>query len=241
MFTLTATNIFVSLAQTIKTLKLRRNPIKLSLYRHFTNTLLFAVIGKWHGYTRSYYRLHSALCQLPGFLVKCIFVFMKPVNAHSGSNKWLFSPSASIIFMAWTAKKFRFAECQSVSMVWHIYIYSIVKTEKIFFWIDILVTIRSLCVKGLDRAVGGRRFLEVLVLSRSVRHYVFMEAICKQPKASSLIGQSDSPALFLPLFMSFFKLFTQRLCQQVCFHPSHGRLRWWGDRWVHRHWEPWYG
>ena len=87
MFTLTATNIFVSLAQTIKTLKLRRNPIKLSLYRHFTNTLLFAVIGKWHGYTRSYYRLHSALCQLPGFLVKCIFVFMKPVNAHSGSNK----------------------------------------------------------------------------------------------------------------------------------------------------------
>ncbi|XP_035519552.1 transmembrane protein 87A isoform X2 [Morone saxatilis] len=35
--------IFVSLAQTIKTLKLRRNPVKLSLYRHFTNTLIFAV------------------------------------------------------------------------------------------------------------------------------------------------------------------------------------------------------
>ncbi|MEQ2306079.1 hypothetical protein AMECASPLE_004346 [Ameca splendens] len=33
------------LAQTIKTLKLRRNPVKLSLYRHFTNTLIFAVIG----------------------------------------------------------------------------------------------------------------------------------------------------------------------------------------------------
>ncbi|XP_034753381.1 transmembrane protein 87A isoform X2 [Etheostoma cragini] len=56
--------IFVSLAQTIKTLKLRRNPVKLSLYRHFTNTLIFAVI-------------------------------------------------ASIIFMGWTAKKFRLAECQS--------------------------------------------------------------------------------------------------------------------------------
>nr|XP_046258371.1 transmembrane protein 87A isoform X1 [Scatophagus argus] len=56
--------IFVSLAQTIKTLKLRRNPVKLSLYRHFTNTLIFAVI-------------------------------------------------ASIIFMAWTAKKFRLADCQS--------------------------------------------------------------------------------------------------------------------------------
>ncbi|KAM7408930.1 hypothetical protein PAMA_002583 [Pampus argenteus] len=52
------------LAQTIKTLKLRRNPVKLSLYRHFTNTLIFAVI-------------------------------------------------ASIIFMGWTAKKFRLAECQS--------------------------------------------------------------------------------------------------------------------------------
>ncbi|XP_034408274.1 transmembrane protein 87A isoform X2 [Cyclopterus lumpus] len=56
--------IFVSLAQTIKTLKLRKNPVKLSLYRHFTNTLIFAVI-------------------------------------------------ASIIFMGWIAKKFRFTDCQS--------------------------------------------------------------------------------------------------------------------------------
>uniref|UniRef100_A0AAV2JPF4 Transmembrane protein 87A n=1 Tax=Knipowitschia caucasica TaxID=637954 RepID=A0AAV2JPF4_KNICA len=38
-------HIFVSLAQTIKTLKLRRNPVKLSLYRHFTNTLIFAVLA----------------------------------------------------------------------------------------------------------------------------------------------------------------------------------------------------
>lgn len=56
--------IFVSLAQTIKTLKLRRNPVKLSLYRHFTNTLIFAVI-------------------------------------------------ASVIFMAWSAKKLHLADCQS--------------------------------------------------------------------------------------------------------------------------------
>ncbi|XP_076830666.1 transmembrane protein 87B isoform X2 [Brachyhypopomus gauderio] len=56
--------IFVSLAQTIKTLKLRRNPVKLSLYRHFTNTLIFAVI-------------------------------------------------ASIIFIVWTTKKFRLADCQA--------------------------------------------------------------------------------------------------------------------------------
>ncbi|XP_078287144.1 transmembrane protein 87A-like isoform X2 [Rhinoraja longicauda] len=35
--------IFVSLSQTMKQLKLRRTLVKLSLYRHFTNTLIFAV------------------------------------------------------------------------------------------------------------------------------------------------------------------------------------------------------
>uniref|UniRef100_A0A8C7XTE3 Zgc:162698 n=1 Tax=Oryzias sinensis TaxID=183150 RepID=A0A8C7XTE3_9TELE len=35
----------VCLAQTMKLLKLRRNVVKLSLYRHFTNTLIFAVIA----------------------------------------------------------------------------------------------------------------------------------------------------------------------------------------------------
>lgn len=42
---LDACHIFVSLAQTMKLLRLRRNVVKLSLYRHFTNTLIFAVIG----------------------------------------------------------------------------------------------------------------------------------------------------------------------------------------------------
>ncbi|XP_075328893.1 transmembrane protein 87A isoform X2 [Odontesthes bonariensis] len=37
--------IFLSLAQTMKLLRLRRNVVKLSLYRHFTNTLIFAVIA----------------------------------------------------------------------------------------------------------------------------------------------------------------------------------------------------
>ncbi|CAM9779720.1 unnamed protein product [Lampetra planeri] len=40
-----ASHIFVSLAQTMRTLRLRRNPVKLSLYRHFTNTLIFSVIA----------------------------------------------------------------------------------------------------------------------------------------------------------------------------------------------------
>ncbi|OCT79778.1 transmembrane protein 87A [Xenopus laevis] len=56
--------IFVSLAQTMKILKLRKQTVKYSLYRHFTNTLIFAIL-------------------------------------------------ASIIFMMWTTKKFRLADCQA--------------------------------------------------------------------------------------------------------------------------------
>ncbi|XP_052039539.1 transmembrane protein 87B isoform X3 [Apodemus sylvaticus] len=35
----------VNLAQTMKTLRLRKNTVKFSLYRHFTNTLIFAVLA----------------------------------------------------------------------------------------------------------------------------------------------------------------------------------------------------
>ncbi|KAM3931192.1 transmembrane protein 87B [Leptodactylus fuscus] len=56
--------IFVSLAQTMKTLKIRKNVVKYSLYRHFTNTLIFAIL-------------------------------------------------ASVVFMAWTVKKFRLTDCPS--------------------------------------------------------------------------------------------------------------------------------
>ncbi|KAG2457474.1 transmembrane protein 87A-like isoform X1 [Polypterus senegalus] len=37
--------IFMSLSQTIKLLKLRRNVVKLTLYQHFTNTLIFSVLA----------------------------------------------------------------------------------------------------------------------------------------------------------------------------------------------------
>ncbi|XP_062851918.1 transmembrane protein 87A isoform X2 [Trichomycterus rosablanca] len=83
--------IFVSLAQTIKTLKLRRNPVKLSLYRHFTNTLVIAVI-------------------------------------------------ASLIFMIWTTKKFRLADCQADWMelwvddaFWR-FLFSIILLVIMFLW-----------------------------------------------------------------------------------------------------------
>uniref|UniRef100_A0A8C1BCA8 Transmembrane protein 87B n=1 Tax=Cyprinus carpio carpio TaxID=630221 RepID=A0A8C1BCA8_CYPCA len=79
------------LAQTIKTLKLRRNPVKLSLYRHFTNTLIFAVL-------------------------------------------------ASIIFMVWTTKKFRLADCQADWMelwvddaFWR-FLFSIILLVIMFLW-----------------------------------------------------------------------------------------------------------
>ena len=43
---LTVDYIFTALVNTMRTLRLRRNLVKLSLYRHFTNTLIFAVLGK---------------------------------------------------------------------------------------------------------------------------------------------------------------------------------------------------
>ncbi|XP_072292791.1 transmembrane protein 87A isoform X1 [Eucyclogobius newberryi] len=79
------------LAQTIKTLKLRRNPVKLSLYRHFTNTLIFAVL-------------------------------------------------ASIVFMAWIGKKFRFADCQSdwielwVEDAFWRFLFSVILLVIMFLW-----------------------------------------------------------------------------------------------------------
>ncbi|MEQ2245439.1 Transmembrane protein 87A, partial [Ilyodon furcidens] len=43
-FSLISFYIFISLSQTTRLLKLRRNVVKLSLYQHFTNTLVFFVV-----------------------------------------------------------------------------------------------------------------------------------------------------------------------------------------------------
>ncbi|MGH0114485.1 UNVERIFIED_CONTAM: hypothetical protein FKN15_018804 [Acipenser sinensis] len=45
VFALTELHIFISLSQTIRLLKMRRNAVKLSLYQHFTNTLIFSVLA----------------------------------------------------------------------------------------------------------------------------------------------------------------------------------------------------
>uniref|UniRef100_A0AAY4E0S4 Transmembrane protein 87B n=1 Tax=Denticeps clupeoides TaxID=299321 RepID=A0AAY4E0S4_9TELE len=54
---------FCDLAQTIKTLKLRRNPVKLSLYRHFTNTLIFAIIASIFFMVWTTKKFHLTDCQ----------------------------------------------------------------------------------------------------------------------------------------------------------------------------------
>uniref|UniRef100_A0A3Q3REQ1 Transmembrane protein 87A n=1 Tax=Mastacembelus armatus TaxID=205130 RepID=A0A3Q3REQ1_9TELE len=45
IFSLISIYIFISLSQTTRLLKLRRNVVKLSLYQHFTNTLIFSVVA----------------------------------------------------------------------------------------------------------------------------------------------------------------------------------------------------
>uniref|UniRef100_A0A8C4TK47 Zgc:162698 n=1 Tax=Erpetoichthys calabaricus TaxID=27687 RepID=A0A8C4TK47_ERPCA len=76
---------------TMKLLRLRRNVVKLSLYRHFTNTLIFAVI-------------------------------------------------ASIIFIIWTTKTFKFTQCQSdwqelwIDDAFWRFLFSIVLLAIMFLW-----------------------------------------------------------------------------------------------------------
>ncbi|CAH2076956.1 unnamed protein product, partial [Iphiclides podalirius] len=57
--------VFVSLAHTTRTLRLRRNTIKLSLYRHFTNTLIFAVISSviFMVYSLKSYRIQMCITE----------------------------------------------------------------------------------------------------------------------------------------------------------------------------------
>ncbi|XP_055255147.1 transmembrane protein 87B isoform X1 [Moschus berezovskii] len=83
--------IFISLAQTMKTLRLRKNTVKFSLYRHFTNTLIFAIL-------------------------------------------------ASVVFMVWTTKTFRFAKCQSdwmerwVDDAFWSFLFSLILIVIMFLW-----------------------------------------------------------------------------------------------------------
>ncbi|XP_054868395.1 transmembrane protein 87A-like isoform X2 [Amphiprion ocellaris] len=96
--------IFVSLAQTMKLLRLRRNVVKLSLYRHFTNTLIFAVIASvifiiWTTKTFRMSRCHSDWRELWiddafwRFLFSTILLVIMFLWRPSASNqRYAFSP-----------------------------------------------------------------------------------------------------------------------------------------------------
>ncbi|XP_070620863.1 transmembrane protein 87A-like isoform X2 [Erythrolamprus reginae] len=55
--------ILINLVQTMKLLKVRRNLVKLSLFRHFTNTLIFAVIASLIFIVWTTKTFHLATCQ----------------------------------------------------------------------------------------------------------------------------------------------------------------------------------
>lgn len=124
-----------------------------------------------------------------------------------------FCPSASIIFIGWTAKKFRLADCQSVSIEYLLYyIMSVFKRFNLFS-----IACPILC-QGLDWVVGGRCFLEILVLRHSASDNVFMETICKQPKASTTLSQTW-PKVNIFILLSVFYFSHNFIASRYAFTP----------------------
>ncbi|XP_054263065.1 transmembrane protein 87A-like [Macrosteles quadrilineatus] len=83
--------IFTSLVQTTRTLRLRRNMVKLNLYRHFTNTLIFAVISS------VVFMLYSIKAH---YLVNC-FTAWKELWIDDAYWKLLFSVILLVIMILW--------------------------------------------------------------------------------------------------------------------------------------------
>lgn len=100
-------HIFISLSQTIRLLKLRRNVVKLSLYQHFTHTLIFSVVGELDFSVR--------LCQWAS-IWDILYIILSVLFCV------LFICAASVIFMIWTTRQLKFVDCQSVSSLAYIYL-----------------------------------------------------------------------------------------------------------------------
>jgi len=96
--------IFASLVQTTRTLRLRRNLVKLSLYRHFTNTLIFAVFSSviFMLYSIKYHRFSVCLTDwkelwvdeaywhlLFSVLLLVIMILWRPTN---NNQRYAFTP-----------------------------------------------------------------------------------------------------------------------------------------------------
>lgn len=79
--------VFSSLLQTIRTLRLRRNVAKLSLYRHFTNLLVFCMLGE---------------CML-----SCLYSRVSYTDMYMCSIYF----SASVGYLIWFMKEIRFTDC----------------------------------------------------------------------------------------------------------------------------------
>lgn len=96
--------IFTSLVQTTRTLRLRRNMVKLTLYRHFTNTLIFAVMASVVFMLYSIMSHNAGLCAtdwetmwqdegfwhiLFSFLLLVIMILWRPTN---NNQRYAFTP-----------------------------------------------------------------------------------------------------------------------------------------------------
>ncbi|XP_067009902.1 transmembrane protein 87A isoform X1 [Anabrus simplex] len=96
--------IFTSLVQTTRTLRVRRNLVKLSLYRHFTNTLIFSVVSSvvFMLYSIRYHRFNPCLTDwkelwvddaywhlLFSILLLVIMILWRPTN---NNQRYAFTP-----------------------------------------------------------------------------------------------------------------------------------------------------
>lgn len=96
--------IFSSLVQTTRTLRLRRNTAKLGLYRHFTNTLIFSVISSiiFMLYSMKYHRFATCIADWKGLwhddafwhvlfsvILLVIMILWRPTN---NNQRYAFTP-----------------------------------------------------------------------------------------------------------------------------------------------------
>lgn len=96
--------IFTSLVQTTRTLRLRRNMVKLNLYRHFTNALIFSVISSiiFMLYSMKYHRFSKCVSDWKGLwhddafwhvlfsvILLVIMILWRPTN---NNQRYAFTP-----------------------------------------------------------------------------------------------------------------------------------------------------
>lgn len=150
-------HVFISLSQMTRLLKLRRNVVKLSLYQHFINTLIFSVLGE---------------------VDFCVWVSVSQYETYCRLYSMFFSVficAASIIFIIWTTRQFKFVDCLSVSstFTW-LWFY---EKQCCVFLLEFLTNIFGL--SGLERPVGGWCFLEAALFHHPAGHHGAATTFCQ--------------------------------------------------------------